>query len=453
MTGRSESDSTRLPSPEGVRVAANPGVERAGPYPERHRRALCREAARAARREIRGWPGYRPTPLRELSGLAAAADVGGLWYKDEGERFGLGAFKALGGAYGVLWAVGRELARRGEAAVARNTRGSPAPGSGKAGSEGEDDAGESIARSAHAPPVPSAALLAGRHREAVSRLAVTCASEGNHGRAVAWGAELFGCRAVVYLPAEVSEAREAAIASHGAETARVEGGYDRAVRRAAEDARRKGLLVVADTAAAGVDDEIPRRVMQGYGVLFEELLEQLPDGEPPTHAFVQAGVGGVAAAACAALWERWGPGRPRLVVVEAREAAALMASARAGERREVEGPFGTIMGGLACGEPSPAAWSVLRDGADAFLALPDAAARATMRLLARGTGGDPPVVAGESGAAGTAALLAAAADAGLRERLGLDESSRVLVVGTEGATDPAAYREIVGRAPGEVGGG
>lgn len=366
---------------------ANPAVDRETELGNAAARLLPPGACEAAREEVSEWPGYEPTPLRELGGLARRAGIGALWYKDESGRFGLGSFKALGGPLGVREAVG----------------------------------------SATGEPVT-----------------VTCASEGNHGRAVAWGAELFGCRCVVFLPEEVGEARSRAIAGHGARVARVEGGYDRAVREAARAARERGWSVVSDTGYAGYT-EIPRRIMQGYTVLVQEVERQLPEGRPPTHAFVQAGVGGLAGATCARLWRSWGADRPRFAVVEARGAECFRRSMAAGEPASLEGPYDTRMGGLACGEPSSVAWPVLRDGADFFLGVPDSAAERTMRLLARPRRGDPGVVAGPSGAAGLAGLLAAATDPAARRLLELDEGSRVLVVGTEGAMEPEAYRRIVGR--------
>lgn len=324
---------------------------------------------------MRSWPEHRPTPLRELPDLAAELGLDTILYKDEAERFGLGSFKALGGARAVA------------AVVRRADR--PADG-----------------------------------------ITVACATAGNHGRSVAWGAERAGCRCVVYLPGGVSEHRERAIASHGARVVRLDLGYDAAVRRVREDARSEGWTVVADTAAGG-DPRIPRDVMEGYTLLVEEALGQA--GAPPTHVFVQAGVGGLAAAVTAHLWQRFGSVRPRVVVVEAERAASLLESARAGRRVTMDGPFGTRMGGLACGEPSTLARDVLEPGADAFTTVADEEVTAAIRRLAGGRGDDPRVVAGPSGVAGLAALVATAGDAEARAELELDGAARVLAIGTEGA--------------------
>jgi diaminopropionate ammonia-lyase len=178
-------------------------------------------------------------------------------------------------------------------------------------------------------------------------------------------------------------------------------------------------------------------------VLAEEALAQLPAGERPTHLFLQAGVGGMAAAVAGHLWETLGEARPTVVVVEPARAACCYESARAGRPVSLEGDLDTLMACLSCGEPSLLAWEVLDAGADFFLTIPDEAALRAMRVLAKGAGGDPAVVAGESGAAGVAALLVAAESPELREALGLGGEARVLVIGTEGATDPEIYRRIV----------
>jgi diaminopropionate ammonia-lyase len=384
------------------------------PYAEDGRSEVLSLAAFAdARREITSWPGYELTPLRRLRGLAEAACVGEILYKDEAGRFGLGSFKSLGGAYAVLRLLQREIG----------------------------------ARTKHAPSTRE--LMAGRHRDVAARLTVTCATDGNHGRSVAWGAQMFGCRCVIYVHETVSEGRCRAISAFGAEVRRVPGTYDDAVRRAAADAAAHGWHVVSDTSYAGYT-EIPRDVMQGYALTAEEALEQAPAGRLPTHVFVQGGVGGLAAAVCSYLWERLGYARPRFVVVEPTKADCLYRSAVAGKPTPAEGALDTIMAGLACGEVSIEAWRILEGGADAFMAIDDEAAVACMRLLATGLGGDAPLVAGESAVAGLAALLLGSVDATARRRLGLTNESSVLVFGTEGATDPEVYVRIVGRTPAEV---
>lgn len=373
------------------------------PYGDRQRNVLNRESFREAAELISRWPGYGVTPLHDLPGLAAAAGIERLSYKDESGRFGLGSFKALGGAYAVWRQLQRVADAKGEAA-------------------------------------PTAAdAQSGRFAD----VTVTCATDGNHGRSVAWGAQTFGCRCVIYVHETVSQGRCDAIARYGAEIRTVPGTYDAAVRRAAADAAANGWTVISDTSYPGYTD-IPRDVMQGYTLMADEALHQLPRDAAPTHVFLQAGVGGLAAAVCAHLWETLGGARPRFIVVEPDRAACLYASVAAGTPVSVEGDLDTLMAGLACGEPSLLAWEILEEGADDFMTVTDEAAVDCMRILARGTRGDPSLVAGESAVAGLAALLCAAAQPDLRNALRLTPQSRVLLFGSEGATDAEVYAQLVG---------
>lgn len=377
--------------------------------------ALSVSGTAAARQVITLLPGYRPTPLRDLPGLAAAAQLDAIAYKDEAERFGLGNFKALGGAYAVFRIV-QDRVRKHSAADS----------------------------------VSVADIVGGSYAALAGDLTVTCATAGSHGRSVAWGARLCGCRAVVYVHEGVSERRREAIRDFGATVVVVSGTYDDAVRTADAHARTHGRFVVSDTSYEGYTD-IPLDVMHGYTVMVDEVIGQLPSGTHPTHVFAQGGVGGLAAAVFARLRHVWGDELPVCVVVEPERADCLLQSARAKRPAKASGDLQTIMGGLACGEPSLVAWRILATTADAFMTIPDEAARRCMNLLAEGVSGDVPIVAGESGAAGLAGLLAAAADPDVRATLGLGAASRVLVVGTEGASDPDAYRSIVGRAADEIG--
>jgi diaminopropionate ammonia-lyase len=362
---------------------------------------------RRAKEEIASWPGYAPTPLLLLPDAAEAARVASVHWKDEGGRFGLGSFKALGGAYAVLRVLAAELARRDVAAAAT-----------------------------------SADLADGKHRDETRGITVTCATDGNHGRSVAWGAQRFGCRCVVFVHPGVSKGRRDAIAAHGAEVRETPGTYDDAVRTARREAEKNGWFVVSDTSYAGYT-EPPRDVMQGYRLLAEEAAEALPDR--PTHVVVPGGVGGLAAAVSAQMRSRYGKDAPRLVVAEPDRAACLMASAEAGQITAVDGPLDTVMACLACGEPSLLAWQELERAAFGFVSVPDEAAVASMRALHKR---QPRIVAGESAVAGLAALLLAGRDAFGRTALQLSEDSRVLVIGTEGATDPALHAKLVGAAPG-----
>jgi diaminopropionate ammonia-lyase len=269
-------------------------------------------------------------------------------------------------------------------------------------------------------------------------ITITCATDGNHGRSVAWGAKRFGARCVIFVHETVSQGRRDAIAAHGAEIRVVPGTYDDAVRAAQHTAEREGWFVVSDTSYPGYT-EVPRDVMQGYRLMAEEAAESIP--APPTHVFIQGGVGGLAAAVSVQMRARYGSGGPRLVVVEPDKAACLLASAEAGELTSVDGDLDTLMAGLACGEPSLLAWQELERAAFAWMAVPDDSAVDCMKLLAKRV---PKLVAGESAVAGLAGLLLAARDPFGRNALGLEEGSRVLLFGTEGATDPELYAKLVG---------
>jgi diaminopropionate ammonia-lyase len=385
--------------------AATPEAE----YGLAQRTILGGAAFTLAADEIKRWPGYAPTPLVPLSRLARTVDIASIHYKDEAGRFGLGSFKALGGAYAVSRLLIREIESR----------------------TGTTNVGVSD-------------LLTGKYAAIARAITVTCATDGNHGRSVAWGAQRFGCQCVIYVHATVSDGRADAIAQFGAEVVRTTGNYDDAVRQAAEDAARLGRFVVSDTSYEGYM-EVPKDVMQGYAVMADEALRQMPDGQLPTHVFLQGGVGGLAAAVCAHLWETLGAKRPRFIVVEPDKAACLYESARAGHPVAVHGDLDTVMAGLACGEVSLLAWEILKPGVQAFLTIDDESALEAMRILAEGRFGDAPLVAGESAVAGLVGCLGAAADPALRAALGLDANSRVLVFGSEGATDPALYQRIVGK--------
>jgi diaminopropionate ammonia-lyase len=390
----------------------NPRFEPAEPYGAQRRTVLSSAALTQAQAVITAWPGYAVTPLLALPDLARAAGVADILYKDEGSRFGLGSFKALGGAYAVACLLCRELSHR-------------------------------LGRSVSHEQLRSEPSL----RQACGDITVTCATDGNHGRSVAWGAQMLGCRCVIYIHASVSEGRKAAIEGYGAQVVRTGGNYDDSVQHADRDARANGWFVISDTSYPGYLD-VPREVMQGYQLMVHEAVSAL--AQWPTHVFVQAGVGGFAAAVCAYFWERSTGPRPVFVVVEPERADCLLQSARAGELVAVRGDLDTLMAGLACGEVSLLAWEILATGANAFCALPDQAAVDVMRLLAEPLGADPVIVAGESAVAGLAAALLVAQDPAARAALGMGPQSRVLLFGSEGDTDPELYRQLVGRSAAQV---
>ena len=352
---------------------------------------LVTEAPSRAPLELhRKLPSYEITPLVR----AKVAGLGALWIKDESSRLGLPSFKILGASWAILCALQRRL--------------------GDIGPWNEAD--------------ELAALLAPH-----GPLTLVAATDGNHGRAVARMARLLGLRAVIYVPEGTAEARIEAVESEGAECEVVPGGYDDAVRRSAEQASPR-CLVISDTSWAGYE-EVPAWVIEGYSTIFWELEDQLE--QSPGVVVVQMGVGALAAAAVRHYRRSGLEHRPFLIGVEPLEAACVLASVRAGEITTLPGSQHSIMAGLNCGTPSRVAWPVVAEGMDAYLAIPDDRAQEGMRLLARAG-----VVSGETGAAGVGGVLELLA-AG-HSRL---EGASVLVLSTEGATDPVAYERIVGAAP------
>lgn len=378
------------------------------PLDPRDAETLGRDGAAAVARVLKLRGASEPTPLVALPGLAGELGLASVHLKDEGQRLGLGSFKALGGAYALMRLVQEEAERR---------------------------LGRTIALEE---------LLTPDVRAVAATMSFACATDGNHGRSVAQGAELMGTRAVIFVHAGVSQGRIDAIARFGAEVIRVDGNYDESVAEATRVATQKGWTIVSDTSWPGYET-IPGLVMQGYTAIVDEALEQLD--EPPTHVFVQAGVGGFAAAVAGHLALRLGERRPHVTVVDPARAASIFESAKAGRVVKAPETEPTVMAMLECYEPSPVAFRVLARVADGFMTLEDEDALAVMRRLATPVAGDAPVIAGESGGVGLAGAIAVLGEADLAARIGLGPGARLLVVNTEGATDPALYASIVGRAP------
>ncbi len=356
-------------------------------------------------------PGYRMTPLKGLTRLASRLGLGGIWVKDEAERFDLGSFKVLGGSFAIFRHVRERL-------------GAPASFS------HEDLASDGV-------------------RKQLERITFAAATDGNHGRGVAWAAREVGASSVIYVHWRTSRSRIEAIERTGAKVVIIHGTYDDAVRQVVRDAAANGWQVISDTAWPGYED-IPTWVMQGYGTIFLEIQQQLValGSLRPTHVFMQAGVGSLAASASAFYTNLFGSGRPRFVVVEPDRAACLFGSAERGDGKAhpFAGALDTIMAGLACGEPNPIAWQVLRDTADVFVKSPDYVAGKGMRVFGMPLSGDPTVISGESGAVTLGALMFIMSRGEyrpLRERLGLQHDSQVLLVNTEHNTDPDRFRQIV----------
>ncbi|AOK20853.1 PLP-dependent lyase/thiolase [Burkholderia cepacia] len=389
-------------------LIANPRASRAA-YPHALRRVMNIASADESGAWLSHWPllGASPTPLWSLPDAAAQFGVARLAVKDESCRSPLGSFKALGAPIALVRLVKR----------LRRTH----------GLDPQD-------------------LIAGRHASLLAGLTVISATDGNHGRALAAAARAIGCGCVIVLHANVDAERERAISAYGARIVRIAGNYDESVVCAAQLAQANGWYVVSDTSYDGYE-AIPRDVMQGYGVIAAELVGQAADtpGAPAfTHVFLQGGVGGLAAGVASYLWERDGVQRPHFIVVEPRQADCLYQSALAGRATKATGSVDSVMAGLACGEASPLAWDFLEMCIDHFMLIDDADAVRTMRRFAAGTGRDAPLVIGESGAAGVAGLDVLMRDPEQARAAGLDATSRVLAINTEGATAPSVYRSCVG---------
>ena len=390
----------------------NPMASRGAAYGPEQTAVLNDEAFSIAKSTISAWPEYAPTPLIPLKFLAAKAHVESIHYKDEGPRFGLGSFKALGGAYAVSQLLRREVAR---------------------------------VLGIEMPKIST--LLDGTYSDLISKVTVCCATDGNHGRSVAWGARTFGCKCVILIHSTVSEGRKHAIEAYGATVIRTNGNYDDSVREAQESATREGWFVVSDTSYPGYTD-IPKDVMQGYELMAAEACDQMETA--PTHIFLQTGVGGMAASVAAYTKRRYGNDRPVIVLADPDQSACWLESIRRGTPTPVHGDLDTLMAGLACGEISLIAWDILRQTADAVMSVTDDDAVMMMQVLANPSGDDLPIVAGESAVAGLAALMAAADHGQSRNELTLDANSKVLIFGTESDTDPDLYVKLIGRSADEV---
>ena len=371
------------------------------------------EEAEKARAFHKSFPQYDRTPLTALEHMAEFLGLGRLYVKDESYRFGLNAFKVLGGSYAMARFIAKETGR---------------------------DVSE----------LPYSVLTSEELKKEFGQATFFTATDGNHGRGVAWAANRLGQRAVVHMPKGTTRARLENIAREGAQVDIQELNYDDCVRLAAREAAETPRgVIVQDTAWEGYE-EIPSWIMEGYGTMAMEAGEQLKEAgdERPTHVFVQVGVGSLAGAVVGYFANLYADNPPIFVVVEAQAADCLYQGAKAGDGaiRTVGGDMETIMAGLACGEPNTISWDILKNHVKVFISLPDWAAAQGMRMLAAPIKGDAPVTSGESGAApfgALAAIMTMEEYADLKAAIGLNETSRVLVFSTEGDTDPERYKNIV----------
>jgi diaminopropionate ammonia-lyase len=365
--------------------------------------------------EIHSWPEHTPQPLHSLPAAARRVGIESIFYKDESQRFGrqLGSFKALGAPYAVFCLLAEKV---------------------------KSVTGKS----------PTSSQLRSREFHDITQFVTICvATDGNQGRGLAYAAHIFGCRCVTYIHSHVSDFRKQAMEQLGAIVIRIDGEYEDSVRRAKQDASLNGWHFVSSTSWDDFQSPIPRNVMNAYMVMVEEALAQIPDLSRITHVFMQGGVGSIAAAVFIGFFQRCPTQVPNFVLVEPLAADCLYQSAVNGHPTPSSGSLRTIMAGLACREVSPAAWSILDWLTSDFLAIPDSWVVDAMRALSQGDG-DTPIVSGESAAGGMGVLLKAANDPQLASQLRLTPSSRVVLFGCEGATDPVIFEQITGLSPSQV---
>lgn len=373
---------------------------------------LSEKTIKEVRSFHKSFPQYQVTPLHSLGNLAREFNVSNIWVKDESFRFGLNAFKVLGGAY----AIGKYLSQKADL---------------------EFDG------------VTFSKLKSEAFKRKIGEITFITATDGNHGRGVAWAANQLGQKSVVYLPQGSAPSRLENIQKEGATALIQNMNYDDAVRLANKHAGDYGWVIIQDTAWEGYTD-IPNWIVQGYGTIIDEALEQLKeDGiEKPTHVFLQAGVGSFAGSILGYLAAKFGEDRPITAIVEPHQAACIYKSALVGDSKphSVTGELRTLMAGLACGEPNIISWEILRDFADIYFSCPDYVAARGMRILANPLGNDPRVISGESGAVGLGLVSLLLNNEKLQEvaqKLQINQDSKILLISTEGNTDPILYKKIV----------
>lgn len=399
-----------------VQLVANPNLDKTKRFSAFDHSVVGISAPDKVKKFLGHCPAYIPTPTLELPSLAEKMGLGQIYLKDESQRFGIGSFKALGGIYAVMEVLRQQV----EAKLGA--------------------------------PLDPSCILDSDVLAIAKAKSFVCASDGNHGRSVAAGAALIGANCIVFLHENVSSTRACAISKFGARVERVAGTYEDCVEAAEQAAVRNGWTLVQDT-SEDPKSPIPALITQGYTTIISEVLEQLGDSgnlPPFTHLFVQAGVGGLAASLIGHLHARYGEKAPTSIVVEPNLASCLLESCNSGKLVEV--PFGgaTAFSMLECMVPSAYAWHILDSSADFFMSVPDTLASEAMQVLAFPQKSDPPIVAGESGSAGIAGLIGIIGETRLREQVGLSKNSRVLIINTEGATDPGLYRKMVGRSAVEI---
>ena len=339
---------------------------------------------------ISNWPDYKQTELIKLNKVAEWCGIKSVLYKDESTRFGLGSFKALGGAYAVA-TLAKEYQK-----------------------EGKDSA----------------------------NLTVATATDGNHGRSVSWGAKLAGCKSKIFIHANVSQERERAMSVLGADVVRINGNYEASLAACKEAAELNNWPIVSDTSWKGYR-ETPMQIMAGYSVMSKEIIEQMGSSRP-THTILPIGVGGLAAGIVAPMWEDMNANLGKMISVESHFSQCFLNSISNGKPTLVDIKEETLMAGLSCGEVSEIAWEILKPTLSHCMSIADEGIAKIMQLFANGDFGETSIEAGECSASGLAALLIAKNNPSIWRQLELNKDSTVLLIGTEGATDPILYKQLIG---------
>lgn len=373
-----------------------------GRYPKELLSILNLKECKLAYEEIQTWNNYQPTPLLSLKKIASKIGVKNIYYKDESSRLNLDSFKVLGGTYGVLKFIFDKL---------------------------KNEISEELTLRK---------IKEGYYADIISKYTVTTATDGNHGRAVAFGAKIFGCRCQIFIHSQVSIGRQKAMENLGANVIRISGNYDESLRLCKNEALRNNWHIISDTSYEGYT-KYPKYIMAGYTVMAQELEIQLKNKLSPTHTFLQAGVGSFPASICSYFWQKDNY-KMKNIIVESELAPCLLISAKNNKMLSYNITKETIMAGLSCGEPSLLGWKILNQSADHFITIDDTSIPETMRLLNKNT---PQIESGESSAAGLAALIDLMKKTDLVKSMDINKESSILLFGTEGATDPEIFKSII----------
>jgi len=344
-------------------------------------KSLSKKDIDEAHLSISSWAGYSPTPLIELNKLSKELGLNKIFYKDESKRFDLKSFKALGGAYAV-----------------------------EKVSKGNKD------------------------------IVVATATAGNHGRSVAWGAKRLGLKCKIFISEFVSDARGQAMTDLGADVIKVKGNYEKSLIECIKQSTENNWQIVQDVAWKDYMI-VPRFTMAGYTVMMREIIDQVKNDQI-THIILQAGVGGMAGAMIAGV-ARYLNNVPEIIIVEPDSAACVMESVKSGKIEKIDIKRESLMGGMSCGEVSLVPWEIIKNSAKYCISLPDDEIAKTMKLLGNGTFSNEKIIAGENSAPGVISLIASCEDEKIKDKLGLNINSNILLIGCEGDTDQAMYQKLI----------